>query len=117
MSQDTFQLKLKPGIAGTVALAAAAVGLLGCVVSFFQDRKLFMASYLTAFSFFLAITLGSFFFMFVQYLARSSWSVTVRRISETIASNPCWPSPAISWSGGMPRCGPPTTSSTRRKPG
>jgi len=87
MSQDTFQLKLKPGIAGTVALAAAAVGLLGCVISFFQDRKLFMASYLTAFSFFLAITLGSFFFMFVQYLARSSWSVTVRRISETIASN------------------------------
>jgi hypothetical protein len=87
MSKDTFQLKLKPGLAGPVSLGLGALGLVGCIVGFLQDKKSFFASYLTAFSFFLAITLGSFFFTFVQYLARSSWSVTVRRISETIAGN------------------------------
>jgi hypothetical protein len=55
-----------------------------------QDRKEFFASYLTAFSFFLAIALGSFFFVFVQHLARSAWSVTIRRVSETVAMNLPW---------------------------
>src|SRR5918997_1058523 len=87
MSMDTFQLKLKPGLVGPASLGAAALGLVGCIVAFLQNKQHFFASYLTAFSFFLAITLGSFFFMFVQYLARSSYSVTVRRISETISSN------------------------------
>lgn len=87
MSQDNFQLKLKPGVLGLASGIVAGVGAVGSVLSYFHDKKEFFGSYLTAFSFFLAITLGSFFFMFVQYLARSSWSVTVRRISETIAGN------------------------------
>jgi hypothetical protein len=74
-------------MAGPVSLGLAAVGLVGVAIAFLQNKQHAFASYLTSFSFFLAITLGSFFFMFVQYLSRSSWSVTVRRVSETISSN------------------------------
>lgn len=84
---DTFQLKLKPGLVGPAALGAAALGLVGVAIAFLQNKQHAFSSYLTAYSFFLAITLGSFFFCFVSYLSRSSWSVTIRRISETIASN------------------------------
>lgn len=89
MSTDNYRLTAKLG-GGPIFLAAAAVGLALSGVSFLHDRKEFMASYLTAFCFFLALASGSFFFTFVQHLARSAYSVTVRRISETAAANLPW---------------------------
>jgi hypothetical protein len=89
MSKDNYRLKIKLG-GGPIFLGAGILGAVLCVVSFMQNRRDFFASYLTAFAFFLAIALGSFFFVFVQHLARSAWSVTVRRVSETAAANLPW---------------------------
>lgn len=89
MSTDKYRLTAKLG-GGPIFLAAAAVGVVLCGVNFMQNRKDFFASYLTAFCFFLALAGGSFFFTFVQHLARSAYSVTVRRISETAAANLPW---------------------------
>jgi hypothetical protein len=89
MSQDNFKLKANLGGA-PIFLGAGLLGAVLCVVSFMQNRTGFLGSYLTAFSFFLALALGSFFFVFVQHLSRSAWSVTIRRISETAAMNLPW---------------------------
>jgi hypothetical protein len=89
MSKDTYRLSVKLG-SGPIFLGAGILGAVLCVVSFMQNRKDFFASYLTAFAFFLAIALGSLFFVFVQHLARSAWSVTIRRVSETVAANLPW---------------------------
>lgn len=71
-------------------LIAAAIGLILCAISFMQESKSFFVSYLTAFVFFLAIALGALFFILVNHLSRSSWSVTVRRLAETLAANLQW---------------------------
>ncbi len=89
MSKDNYRLNDKLG-GGPIFLGAGVLGAVLCVVSFMQNRKDFFASYLTAFCFFLAISTGSFFFVFVQHLARSAWSVTIRRVSETVAANLPW---------------------------
>lgn len=89
MSKDNYQLKVKLGGA-PIFLGAGVLGAVLCVVSVMQNRKDFFASYLTAFCFFLAISTGSFFFVFVQHLARAAWSVTFRRVSETVAANLPW---------------------------
>jgi hypothetical protein len=47
----------------------------------------FFHSYLTAYSFFLAITLGSLIFVIIQHLTRAGWSVTVRRLAERLGLN------------------------------
>jgi len=44
-------------------------------------------SYLTAYCFFLAITIGSILFILIEYATRSAWSVTVRRLAEGISQN------------------------------
>jgi hypothetical protein len=89
MSADNYRLTAKVGGA-PIFLGLGAVGAVLCVVSYLQGKQAFLASYLTAFCFFLALALGSFFFVFVQHLARSAWSVTLRRISETAAANLPW---------------------------
>jgi hypothetical protein len=89
MSTDNYRLTAKVGGA-PIFLGLGAIGAVLCVVSYLQGKQAFFASYLTAFCFFLIIALGSFFFVFVQHLARSAWSVTIRRISETAAANLPW---------------------------
>src|SRR5262245_44776522 len=44
-----------------------------------------MHSYLTSFAFYLTMTLGALFFVMVQHLARSHWSVSMRRVAEFLA--------------------------------
>jgi hypothetical protein len=94
MSKDNYQLKANLGGA-PIFLGVGVVGVVICAYSFMHNRKDFFASYLTAFAFFLAIALGSFFFVFVQHLARSAWSVTIRRVSETVAGNLIWLMPVL----------------------
>ncbi len=89
MSTDNYRITAKLG-GGPVFLGIAALGAVLCGVSYTQGHQAFFASYLTAFCYFLALALGSFFFVFVQHLARSAWSVTIRRISESTAANLPW---------------------------
>ena len=86
MSKDNYKLSVKLG-GGPIFLGAGILGAALCVFSWMQNHRDFFASYLTAFCFFLAIALGSFFFVVVQHLARSAYSVTVRRISESVSAN------------------------------
>ncbi|MFK7960451.1 MAG: quinol:cytochrome C oxidoreductase [Phycisphaerales bacterium] len=53
-----------------------------------KDR--FFKSWLVAFMFVLAISLGGLFFTVVQHMTRAGWSVSVRRIAEAFASNLTW---------------------------
>ena len=85
--RDTIQLNERLAKSTSWFLGAGIVGVLLCAVAYFQNSKYFFVSYLTAFSFFLAIALGALFFVMVQHLARASWSVTVRRTAEMLANN------------------------------
>lgn len=89
MSTDKYRLTAKVGSA-PIFLGLGAIGAALCAFSYTQGKQAFFASYLTAFCFFLILSTGSFFFVFVQHLARSAWSVTIRRISETAAANLPW---------------------------
>jgi hypothetical protein len=84
---EILQLTERLGKTTNWFLGAAVLGALLCAVAWFQNTQHFFVSYLTAFSFFLAISLGALFFVMVQHLARASWSVTVRRTAETISGN------------------------------
>ncbi len=44
-------------------------------------------TYLVSFSLFLSLTLGALFFVLLQHVTRSGWSVVIRRIAETMATN------------------------------
>ncbi len=67
-----------------VAGAVAAVGLAACAYGWSSDPQRFAFSYLFAFCATLCIALGALFFVMVQHLTASNWSVTVRRSSEVI---------------------------------
>jgi hypothetical protein len=75
-----------PGLVLGVAGLAIAAG-----IGFFGggehglDR--FFQSYLATFMFFLAITLGSLFFVIIHHLTRAGWSTVVRRIAEGLSTN------------------------------
>ncbi len=89
MSQDNYRLNLNLK-GGPIFLGLGILGALGCVFSFINNRKDFFSSYLTSVAFFLAISLGTLFFVMVQHLARAGWSTTVRRLAETVAANLKW---------------------------
>lgn len=68
---------------------AGAVGLALCLVlGYSRDGGLrrFYFAYLFGYAFFLSIALGALFFVLMQHLTRSGWSVTVRRIAEAVAA-------------------------------
>jgi hypothetical protein len=92
MANGHDTMRLGGTLAGTekIFLGLGIVGAAGCVASFFSNKVGFFASYLTAFAFFLALSLGAMFFVMVQHVARCAWSVTVRRIAETSAANLQW---------------------------
>ncbi|MCC6811006.1 MAG: hypothetical protein IT381_26485 [Deltaproteobacteria bacterium] len=69
-----------------MALGAALVGLVLTGVGAAQAHGQFFFSYLIGFFFWLTIALGGLFFVLVQHLTRSGWSVVVRRLAEAIAS-------------------------------
>jgi hypothetical protein len=62
-----------------VAVVTGAASLLGWT----GDSRQFAFSYLVPFLFFLTLALGSIFFVLMNHLARSGWSVVLRRIPET----------------------------------
>lgn len=62
----------------------ALIGWAATLAGFVLDRKEFFPSYLVAFLFFLTIALGAAFFVMVQHLTGSAWSVTLRRLMESL---------------------------------
>jgi hypothetical protein len=70
-------------LVGVGCLGAAA--LLGLKEG--QARLHFFHSYLFAYCFFLAITLGSLAYVMIHHLTRAGWSVTIRRLAEGLSLN------------------------------
>jgi hypothetical protein len=71
--------KVRNGLA-LIALLSWA----GMAAGFLTDRPQFHFSYLVSFAYFVSLTLGAMFYVMVQHLTGSAWSVTVRRLMETI---------------------------------
>lgn len=62
----------------------ALAGWLALAAGFFTDRAQFQFSYLVGFLFFTSIAVGAMFYVMVQHLTGSAWSVTVRRLMESM---------------------------------
>lgn len=76
-----------------IARIGILVGAAGLAVSLIWGRSAedlghrFFHAYLVSFTFFLSLSLGGLFFVILQHLTRSGWSVVLRRLAECIASN------------------------------
>ncbi len=82
---DNYQMEASRWTAGRNALLfATLVSLVLCVAGYYTNPERFFRSYLVAFSYTAAVGLTAFFFVMVQYLTGSAWSVTMRRIMENI---------------------------------
>lgn len=82
---DSYQLEVNRWSAGRNVLAfVALVAVIACAAGYLQNPARFFESYIVAFAFVAATGLGAFFFVMVQFLSGSAWSVTVRRIMENI---------------------------------
>jgi len=89
--RDNYRMDVARFTTGRNVLAfAVLVSVLACVAGYFIDPARLFRSYLVAFAFTSAIGLGSLFFVMVQYLSGSAWSVTMRRIMENIMSTLPW---------------------------
>jgi hypothetical protein len=84
---DSYQLEASRWTAGrNILMFIVLVGVIGCATGYLTDPQRFFRSYLIAFAYTSLIGLGAFFFVMVQYLTGSAWSVTTRRIMENIMS-------------------------------
>jgi hypothetical protein len=68
----------------TVILTLAAVSWAACAFGYATAPQQFYASYLAGYMYFLTIALGAAFFVMLQHLTGAVWSVTVRRLMETV---------------------------------
>lgn len=77
-------------LANQVPLWSFIIGAIGLVLTLFLMIKDFhhsIFSYLNAFIFFTALSLGALFFVIIQFLTRAGWSVLIRRIPEHLMKN------------------------------
>jgi hypothetical protein len=82
---DNYQLEISRWTAGrNVLVFAALLGIIGCIAGYITNPARLFESYTVAFAFTSMIGLGAFFFVMVQFLTGSAWSVTMRRIMENV---------------------------------
>jgi hypothetical protein len=82
---DNYQLDQSTWSKGRNTLVLAVlISVVACVAGYINDPVRFHRSYVIAFAYVAATGLGAFFFVMVQYLTGSAWSVTMRRIMENI---------------------------------
>jgi hypothetical protein len=82
---DNYQLDASTWANGRNTLVLAVlISVIACVAGYLNDPVRFHRSYVIAFSYVAAAGVGAFFFVMVQYLTGSAWSVTMRRIMENI---------------------------------
>jgi hypothetical protein len=87
LNVDSYELDGKLWSKGrNVILFVALITWIASLFGFFTDRSQFFHSYLTSFVYFMMITLGALFFVMVQFLTGSAWSIPVRRFMESIAA-------------------------------
>ncbi|NBV41703.1 hypothetical protein EBR96_02905 [bacterium] len=82
--------RLSGFLAGTLPRISVTLGIIGLAVTALLWRAhphQVAFSYLTAFLFFMSVTLGSLFFVIIHHLARAGWNVVVRRIAEVLSNN------------------------------
>ncbi len=70
--------------------AAGFVGIVLSLIGLFVNTEQFFYSYLTSFTFIASLFLGALFFVMLQHVTRSSWSVVLRRIPETMSLQLVW---------------------------
>jgi hypothetical protein len=92
VAQSIESITVPPKYAARVARAAmvlAAVGVAMTVAAMFNDvgRARLGFSYLLGFAFLWSIVLGSLFFVGLQHLTRSVWSVVIRRVAEMLVAS------------------------------
>src|SRR4051794_31132131 len=82
---DSYQIDGDLWMRGRNAIAfVALLSWIASIAGYFLDPARFFQSYLTAFLFWIFIPLGGLFFLMVQYLTGSAWSVPMRRINENL---------------------------------
>src|SRR5258706_6085485 len=82
---DNYQLEISRWTTGrNVLVFAALLGIIGCVAGYVTNPARLFQSYTVAFAYTSPIGLGAFFFVMIQFLTGSAWSVTMRRIMENI---------------------------------
>ena len=82
---DSYQLPEAKWRSGrNVLLLVTLLSWAALAAGYFTDPNRFFESYLVGFCFAVFTLLGCMFFVFVQYLTGSAWSVTVRRFMENI---------------------------------
>ncbi len=80
LGRRLFRLTAAVGGAGlAIAVVLALYGEHG--------RERFFFAYLVNFCYFLSLALGALFFVILQHLTRSGWSVVLRRLAEGVAGN------------------------------
>jgi hypothetical protein len=85
MKFDTRTYRLTDrGRLGSIMIAAAVVGLLLSALGMIVDWHRFYFSYLVAFVFWVSLGLGGLFFTMLHHLVGATWSIVVRRISESL---------------------------------
>ncbi|MFZ1685486.1 MAG: hypothetical protein WAU88_15320 [Candidatus Zixiibacteriota bacterium] len=72
------------GTFGRNALIVAVVGLALSAVGYVVDSEQFFFAYLTAFTFWMTLSLGSLFFVMLHHLVGATWSVVIRRLAESL---------------------------------
>jgi len=91
ISKDHLRLQGTATKAGPMlVLAGVALLCLSALISTDGGWTTFWKSYLFGWISALGIALGAMFFVLLQHLTRSGWSVSVRRIAEAIAKNLKW---------------------------
>ncbi len=88
MAQKTLTDNLQfPENANVVSafFGIAMVGIIASLIGFFINTEQFYFSYLTSYTFVATISLAALFFVMLQHITNSSWSVVLRRIPETFS--------------------------------
>lgn len=83
-------VRLNGWLADKAVKVFSGIGVLGLLLSvyfFTVDAHHLMFSYLTVFTFFLALCLGALFFVIIQHLFRAGWGVVLRRLAEVLAQS------------------------------
>lgn len=83
MNDERYRLPQQKNY-GLWALIAGGAGLAAAIAGWLTDSAQFYHSWLTAFVFWTSVGLGGLFFTMLHHLVGATWSVVLRRISETV---------------------------------
>jgi hypothetical protein len=82
---DSYHIEMGMWLRGRNAIVfIALVSWIACLAGYFANPQRFFESYLVGFLVCVTVPLGAMFFMMVQFLTGSAWSVPMRRIGENL---------------------------------